>query len=128
MKYYSTQRPVGPGTFPDRPINRPIGILNYTERTFVPAIGRMAWGEIEYDSPLPPVDVDEYELVADPNEKRVYADYIPHLSSYRLYSPYDPAFTIAYVDSVEEIDFSQLKDYSGVHVTTAPNETKGEPQ
>ena len=45
-RYYSTQRPVGPGTFPGRPES----IENFDTREEVPGIGP-AWGYLEYREP-----------------------------------------------------------------------------
>jgi hypothetical protein len=63
FRYYSTQRPVGPGTYPKPEDNRVVNIENFDQRTFCEAIGREAWGYIEYHAPLKPVDIDRYELV-----------------------------------------------------------------
>lgn len=79
MKYYSTQRPLSPGTFPVHPSYGGAewnGILirsitNYPDRQLVPSIGRMAWGEIEYSAPIPDRDADDYELIPDPNEMKL---------------------------------------------------------
>lgn len=65
MKYYSTQRPIMPGSYPKPIGNLPVEIKNYDERLFVKEIGRMAWGEIEYRDPLSEADVFEYELVPE---------------------------------------------------------------
>lgn len=59
MRYYSTQRPVGPGTFPD---GQPHTIHNFDSRTFIPEIGREAWGYIDYDAPLTAQAARAYEL------------------------------------------------------------------
>lgn len=56
-RYYSTQRPVGPGTFPGRPEN----IVNFDSREEVPGIGP-AWGYLEYREPLDDEAADRYEL------------------------------------------------------------------
>lgn len=68
MKYYSTQRPIAPGTYPKPYDNRVTNINNYAEHTYVPAISKWAWGEIEYAFPLSPEYTDAYELTPDPNE------------------------------------------------------------
>ena len=56
-RYYSTQRPVGPGTFPGRPDN----IVNFDSREDVPGIGP-AWGYLEYREPLDDGTARSYEL------------------------------------------------------------------
>ena len=59
-KYYSTQRPVSPGTFPGKPIE----IHNFDKRvdTGLPHIGP-AWGWLIYSDRLTPQQADSYELV-----------------------------------------------------------------
>ena len=65
MIYYSTQRPITLGTFPNQKGNRIIRIKNFDSRTYVDAIGREAWGQIEYDKPLSRKEADSYELAAE---------------------------------------------------------------
>lgn len=61
-RYFSTQRPVGPGTFPKEGAQE---IHNYDSRTYVEAIGREAWGYIEYSRELSEKEQQEYELVKE---------------------------------------------------------------
>ena len=72
--YYSTQRPIGPGTYPKPKGNFPLHIENFDDRTFIPAINREAWGKLTYVSPLSPEDVKSYELVEsnEQEEANVY--------------------------------------------------------
>lgn len=58
-KYYSTQRPVGIGTYPREGMQ---SFINYEKRTYVDAIGREAWGELTYNRPLTQQELAEYEL------------------------------------------------------------------
>ena len=51
-KYYSTQRPVDIGTFPNGKENPPIRIENYEGRIWVEHDTRLAWGELAYAQPL----------------------------------------------------------------------------
>ena len=61
VRYYSTQRPVGIGTFPkSQTVAR---IENFDRRTYCPEIGREAWGFIEYAEPITEKEADSYELV-----------------------------------------------------------------
>lgn len=62
-KYFSTQRPVMPGTYPKPKDNPAMLIHNFEKREYVPEIGRLAWGYIEYDKPLENKDIDGYELI-----------------------------------------------------------------
>lgn len=63
MKYYSTQRPVMPGSYPKPQGNKVEEICNFDERKFCPEIGEDAWGWIEYKLPLSPVLARDWELV-----------------------------------------------------------------
>ena len=60
-RYYSTQRPVAPGTFPKENGN-PVDIKNYDERIDIPAEGLKAWGYVEYEKPLTEKQASDYEL------------------------------------------------------------------
>ncbi len=62
-RYYSTQRPLWPGAFPRSAENKVAGITDYDRRTFIEELGREAWGCINYERPLAPEDVRDYELV-----------------------------------------------------------------
>lgn len=53
MRYYSTQRPVGPGTFPKLPENKVLEVHNFDAKTFCEEIGREAWGYIVLSRLLP---------------------------------------------------------------------------
>ena len=70
-KYYSTERPVMPGSFPKPQGNTVLNIENFNDRSYVAKIGREAWGFIEYEKPISPVLLDDYELVAASDEEDV---------------------------------------------------------
>lgn len=59
MKYYSTLRPIGPGTCPDNFVE----FKNFDYRKHVFKIGREAWGWVEYEEPLE--CPEKYDLVAE---------------------------------------------------------------
>ena len=61
-RYYSTQRPVGPGTYPKPKGNKVAAIWNFDDRTHVPEIDGKAWGFIEYEKPLTDREAEAYEL------------------------------------------------------------------
>ena len=65
MKYYSTQRPIAPGTFPKPEGNRVLGIVNFDERQYCRGVDRDCWGYIEYESPLTEKQAVDYELVRE---------------------------------------------------------------
>ena len=62
MRYYSTLRPIGPGTCPDNFIE----FENFDFRKHVDGINRDAWGWVEYEEPLE--CPEKYDLVAENNE------------------------------------------------------------
>jgi len=61
-KYYSTQRPVAPGTFPTPDRNAPDEIVNYDQRVPVEGGAFLAWGHLAYTKPLTEKQVSDYEL------------------------------------------------------------------
>jgi len=73
-RYYSTQRPIGPGTIPSAV--KPLEIVNYEFRHRIDPWGFGAWGYLEYAVPLTEQQIDDYELLAwpkNPDEaQRIY--------------------------------------------------------
>jgi len=67
-RYYSTHRPVGPGTYPRAEAHE---IHNYEDRQYVRDAGREVWGYIEYDRELTPEETRSYELVEGGKEEDV---------------------------------------------------------
>jgi len=65
MKYYSTQRPVAPGSFPKPEGNAVVGITNFDSPTECEDIGRTAWGYIEYEQPLTKEEAKRWELIPE---------------------------------------------------------------
>lgn len=59
-RYYSTQRPVMPGSYPNR--DSVEEIHNFDTKTFCEEIGQEAWGYIDYREPLTKEQADAYEL------------------------------------------------------------------
>jgi hypothetical protein len=62
MRYYSTLRPIGPGTCPGNFIE----FENFDYRKHIDSINREAWGWVEYAEPLE--CPEKYDLVAENNE------------------------------------------------------------
>ncbi len=62
-RYYSTQRPISPGTYPNGE-NKPISIENFDERQPVENGQLQAWGYLEYAEPLSQKEMKDYELKA----------------------------------------------------------------
>lgn len=65
MKYYSTQRPITPGSFPKPEGNAVVEIVNYDSPTECKEISRTAWGYIEYERPLSGNDAKRWELTPE---------------------------------------------------------------
>lgn len=61
MRYYSTQRPIIPGSYPNRVAVE--AIHNFDTKTFCEEIGWEAWGYIEYSEPLTKEQAEAYELI-----------------------------------------------------------------
>lgn len=59
-RYYSTKRPFGPGTFPQKDGRETI--VNFDGPTYCDEIEREAWGYIEYPEPLAKEEEETYEL------------------------------------------------------------------
>lgn len=66
-KYYSTQRPVDMGTFPNPPDNKPLEINNYDKREPVEGGKLQAWGDLTYAKPLTKKQMADYELKPAPD-------------------------------------------------------------
>ena len=62
MRYYSTQRPVAPGSFPKPQGNRVEQIVNFPAKTYVDEIWKQAYGYIDYEKPLTEKEAAAYEL------------------------------------------------------------------
>lgn len=50
-RYYLTQRPAMPGTFPKPQGNKVLRVENFDQRTFCEEAGREAWAYVEYEKP-----------------------------------------------------------------------------
>ena len=69
MRYYSTQRPVGPGTFPRQGGTETV--TNFDGKIYCEEIGREAWGYIEYMEAITSEQAKAYELTAGGTDGRV---------------------------------------------------------
>lgn len=61
-KYYTTQRPIGIGTYPNSYFNRPVHMDLYFTRQEVTGEAFQAWGAITYAQPLTEREMQDYEL------------------------------------------------------------------
>ena len=60
-RYYSTQRPVGPGTYPKDGAEM-VSFVNFDSRQAVDGGSMQAWGYVEYKEPLTSKQMSDYEL------------------------------------------------------------------
>lgn len=60
--YYSTQRPIGPGTYPKPQENKVIEIKNFSKKEKIEKENISAYGYIKYEKPLMPAAAKAYEL------------------------------------------------------------------
>lgn len=60
-RYFSTQRPVTPGSYPES--EWVDCIVNFPDRVYCEEIKREAWGYIDYRQPLTEQQAEEYELI-----------------------------------------------------------------
>lgn len=63
-RYYSTQRPVAPGTFPKPQGNMVVDVQNFDSKRLVDSIGCKAWGYVDYEHILDMHEAEQYELIA----------------------------------------------------------------
>ena len=63
MRAYSLYRPVSIGTYPSDYTVK--AITNYDRRMYVEAIGRNAWGHVDYADDVPVDVLERYEMVTE---------------------------------------------------------------
>jgi hypothetical protein len=64
MRYYSTERPLTPGAYPEMS-QKPLNIVNFDDKCYCEEVGREAWGYIEYENPLASTVSQHYNLVQE---------------------------------------------------------------
>lgn len=69
-KYYSTQRPIGPGTYPKPQDNKVIEIKNFDKKEKIENENISAYGYIKYEKPLMPAAAKAYELTLAQDETK----------------------------------------------------------
>lgn len=72
FRYYSTQRPFGPGTFPQKDGRE--NVVNFDGKIYCEEVGREAWGYIEYPEPLKKQEIAAYELTPVKTGKETFAN------------------------------------------------------
>lgn len=74
IRYYCIKRPPMVGQLPlgkheDGKWLRLLTAMDaFDKRRYIPAIGRMAWGWVEYSAELTPHEIAEYGLIREPRE------------------------------------------------------------
>lgn len=71
-RYYSPERPIAPGTFPNRA--KPCEVRNFEERRYIDTLGCWCWGYIVTDAELTAEETYEYELIKAPTAVRKNAN------------------------------------------------------
>ncbi len=71
MRSYAIHRPIGPFTWPSEHKDKVIELVNYDRLTFVPEIGRNAFGYIDWADGVPMDALARYELVVPITEDRM---------------------------------------------------------
>ena len=66
-RYYSTQRPLSPGTYPKPAENQVSEVHNFDNRQPVEEGKMQAWGYVEYAKPLTAKEMQDYELKCVPD-------------------------------------------------------------
>ena len=66
-RYYLITRPKTLGDMPSGANVRAVEL--FSERRYIPEIDRMAWGYVDCETRLTPMEVSEYELVSAPLEE-----------------------------------------------------------
>ena len=61
MFYFSTERPITPGSLPNH--LKPLSVENFPEKTYCPEIEGEAWGKVEFENPLSGYEAMLSELV-----------------------------------------------------------------
>ena len=109
-RYYSTQRPISPGTIPSDP--KPAKVHNFDCRQEVESIGKMAWGYADYEEPMDEKVAEDYELA---KEKESYSVRFWVTGSFTA-EVNAPSIEVAKEEAVhlfEEADFGDLNDADG---------------
>lgn len=73
MRYYSTQRPIVPGSYPKPEGNAVTEILNFEKKAFCEEIGQEVWGYVCYERPLSREQQETYELATGDAEWKTWA-------------------------------------------------------
>ena len=63
-RYYLTERPLQLGAFPQTEDNKPVSVCPFKRKIKHDMIGKEVFGFVEYDKPLTPDQIYQYELTA----------------------------------------------------------------
>lgn len=62
MRAYSTNRPIGLGTWPSQHADKVVRVVRFDHLTWVEEIHHNSFGYVEFGEDVPKADLDEYEL------------------------------------------------------------------
>ncbi len=80
-RYYSTQRPLSPSTYPRPSENKVAEIQNFDNRQSVEEGKMQAWGYVEYTKPLTAKEMQDYELKCVPSRPKARKSVLADLRS-----------------------------------------------
>lgn len=63
-RYYLTERPLQPGAFPNATDNKPVTVCEFDRKAYDAEFGSDTYGYLEYEQPLTPDQIYQYELTA----------------------------------------------------------------
>ena len=80
MFYFSTERPITPGSLPNH--LKPLSVENFPEKTYCPEIEGEAWGKAEFENPLSGYEAMLSELVPQGSKHYFGVRYVRHGRQY----------------------------------------------
>lgn len=63
-RYYLTERPLQSGSFPKSADNKPVTVCDFDRKAYDAELGADTYGYLEYNHPLTPDQIYQYELTA----------------------------------------------------------------
>lgn len=115
FRYYSTQRPIMPGSYPYGP-NKPLEFQNFDKRQAVETGEFAAWGYLIYPSPLTKQQIEDYELKAAPVKIEVLQGVTENEKIEREVKTMDAANHEVRHDAVLEAYITNLGKYNEGHL------------
>lgn len=109
-RYYSTQRPVSMGTYPNS--HDMVHFENFDKgREYVDDIKHEAWGYVEYNSPLTEQQINDYELVQEPSQAIKNNGNIPHGEEHSVNNSSGNNELSSFLHSLQDDEYCGKQDY-----------------